>query len=105
MTIHQFLVSQLVECGLWPDQAEQVMANIKGVPMTLPDDADYGKIKEILGGVEPMDKNLTAMKFDDPLDSYPKAMVALLLYTVKKRAIEWVDANAPTHFARALLAA
>lgn len=41
---------------------------------------------------------------DDQIDGYPKAYIAALVSVVNGLALEWIDANKPSHLCRSMFA-
>lgn len=81
MTIHQKFHEQLVAHGLWPGQADAVLAALKAEPNS-----------------EPMEG-----RWDEPVENYPPQLMAVLWLSTKMAAVAWIDKNKPKHFARAML--
>jgi len=79
-TVEQVLVKKLVENMLWPKEAVEVVALLKA------------------------DETTAGVRFDGAPDSYPTPMLAVLLMSAKRHAVDWIDKNKPMHFARPLLA-
>ena len=77
MTVNDRIVLFLVERGLYPKQANEVMAIVRA--------------------------NEPTVKWNDNVESYPAMLLSALRETAKHEAIRWIDANMPLHFARTLL--
>jgi hypothetical protein len=82
MTIREKLLTLLEEHGLFPDQASGVLTHYA--------ESDLG---------EPMKGRL-----DDSLEGYPQQVLAAAWLGVRRSALEWIDANMPLHWARAVFA-
>lgn len=82
-TLRQLFSERLVEHGLWPNEAGWVIDRYLL--------SAYG---------EPM-----RGRMDDACNGYPPQLLEGVWPGLKEVAIEWIDANAPQHFARAILAA
>lgn len=80
MTIRNRMETELVNCGLWPDEAKIVMDKLES--------ESHSPMK---------------YRYNEDETAYPVRLLAVILRTVKNKAIEWIDANAPKHFARGLL--
>jgi hypothetical protein len=83
MTIREKLVAQLVDHGLWPQEALDVIK--------IYEDSDAG----------------VSMKgrWDEDISEYPVALLSTLFLILKGEAVKWIDANKPMHFARGILEA
>jgi len=79
MTIQKRIESELVDCGLWPKEADAVM-------------------KELKAGNTSMEG-----RWDEDETGYPLELLAALFLAAKIKAVEWIDSNKPSHFARSLL--
>ena len=79
-TVAGFLHKKLVENGLFPVQATGVME------MILPDDA-FCSLHEVL---------------HKKIEGYPDVFKAVAWMTVKNLAVEWIDENMPSHWARSM---
>lgn len=101
-TVQQWLEEQLVNHGLWPAEAATVLALMQGKPLCMPEEASYDEIKDALDVPKAL-PSLDAVKFNDPVDSYPKPLFACLLMIAKHQALEWLKEHAPQHFAIAML--
>jgi hypothetical protein len=80
MTLQERIMTDLVQQGLWPKEAEAVMAELKSD-------------KTIEG--------LATVRWND--DQYPDHLVATVWAIAKHKAVEWIDRNEPMHFARHFL--
>lgn len=79
MTLRQFLVNYLVDNMLWPKEAAQIVDQMG---------EDQPEITE---------------RLDDAKEGYPVELLAALLFSAKKAALRWIEANAPAHFAKIIL--
>jgi len=80
MTIREKLEEMLVNHMLWDTEAKQIM-----------DQAEQ-------------DESLAAMKgrWNDKAEGYPPQLLAVTWLSVKLQAKQWLEANAPNHFALAM---
>lgn len=76
MTIREFLLKHLTDNGLWPDEAETVVQ-----------------------GYEQDEKSMEG-RWSDDIEGYPKVMWAALIVCVNGRAVRWIEANKPLHWAK-----
>ena len=86
MTIREAMRKYLTDNGLWPDEADAVLAS-----------AEKSLVRAFAGrgGVQsPM-----TWYWDDDSVGSPKLLAAVELQ-VKSCALEWIDENQPAHFAR-----
>ena len=86
MTIREFLLKNLTDNGLWPDEAEAVLAQY--IENSIELDAkgvDCGPMRD---------------RWNDDLEGYPDAMKAVLALGTHTEAVKWIDANKPKHWAR-----
>ena len=74
ITVRQKFESVLVERGMFPEQAKTVM----NLAITEIDSSGIGQIT-----------------WNRPADEYPSSIYAVLMLTVEKVALEWIDANMP----------
>ena len=87
MTIREWLSKHLIKNGLWPHEAEAVLAKIEtdatedGVPSAKP----TWLIVEIFG---------------ENAEDYPPQLFMVMASLVNYYAVTWIDANKPHHFAR-----
>lgn len=81
MTIRKTIEEALVNHGLWPKEAANVVAELE---------ADKAS--------EPM-----WHRWDEDSSNYPPALLSVLLISAKSKAVEWLEKNAPKHFALAIL--
>ncbi len=79
-TIESKLRQLLEQHGLWPQEVDAVIAAMKSDEIT---------------------KSM-AQRWNDDADGYPPQMMAVLWTSAKRQAREWIDANKPKHFARAM---
>lgn len=77
-TIQEVLVGRLVENGLWKDQAEAVIEQVKARP-----------------GNDPMRD-----RWNDEATGYPPPLMSVLWLSARQAAVEWIDENKPLHWAR-----
>jgi len=79
-TIRKYLEAKLFSNGLWEDQASAVV--------TAYENSSGGQ----------------AMKgrMDDDISGYPSSMMIFLWIMVEAKAVEWIDANCPKHWARSM---
>ena len=76
-TIGEFLESYLVENGLFEDEAHEVTKQYKA--------STHANMQQ---------------RWNDSIDGYSKPLLAVLLLSVRRIAVEWIDEHAPKHFAR-----
>jgi hypothetical protein len=79
-TIRQWAERYLYERGMFPDQAKAVVDTVE---------ADN----------EPMKG-----RWNDATDHYPPHLLAVLTFTIDAAAVEWIDANLPRAWYRAVFA-
>ena len=79
MTVENHIKTELVNHGLWPNEAEIVIESLK---------QDLQKI---------------TIKWNDDCSGYPPFFITNIFSMAKVKAIEYIDKNAPNHFARNLL--
>lgn len=78
MSIKEFLQTYLVENGLFPDQAKQV------VTMT-----------------ENAEENAAMVgRWDDPVVEYPAPLRAVVIMCARRQAVKWIEDNMPLHWAK-----
>ena len=82
MTFTEWATKYLTDRGLWPDQAEAVVAATK---------AD--EVNAVM-----------ADRWDDQIEGYPAGILVLTGMALSRSAVAWIDANKPLHFARPLFA-
>ncbi len=82
MTIAQAILKHLEDNGLWGDEPAKVLAAMKASPAN-----------EAMQG-----------RWDDDVAGYPAPLMAVLIMGANRAAVEWIDANKPKHFARAMFA-
>lgn len=82
MTIREKMTRLLEDNGLMPDQAQAIME------------------------LAIVDVSLESMvtRWNDESEGYPPQLFGAIWYPIKKVAVEWIDANIPQHFARAIFA-
>jgi pyruvate carboxylase len=82
MTFRDKMQQMLVEHGLWPEEASQVMEQCVA------------------------DKMLESMqgRWGDDVSGYPTQMSTIVWMSVKAIAVKWIESNKPMHFAKAILA-
>jgi hypothetical protein len=83
-TVEQKLHSYLFERGMFPDQADQVIA----------------KFKDAVKALTPND----VIKYDSPADDYPPQLYAVWSLELGDVAVEWIDENCPKAWYRPLFA-
>jgi hypothetical protein len=81
MSIRERLEKSLVENGMWPDEAKEVL--------------NIAAEDEVL---KPME-----FRWDDAAEGYPQSLFAVIWLRLKEIAVEWIDKNKPQHFARTIL--
>jgi hypothetical protein len=81
-TFETKLHAYLVDNGLFPSQADEIMA--------------------VFQSSESM-KSMNR-RWDDSPGDYPQAIIATLTLSINAAALEWIDANCPKHWARELFA-
>lgn len=81
MTVRQTLEEKLVTSGLWGDEAKRV---VTGAEEAEPLKAMHGR-------------------WDDDANTYPAAMLTVVWMSVREHAIKYLRAEAPKHFALAVL--
>lgn len=79
MTVENHIKTELINHGLWPNEAEIVIESLK---------EDLQKV---------------IVKWSDDCSAYPPVLINTLFSLSKVKAIEYIDKNAPNHFARNLL--
>ena len=84
MTVREKLEEVLVNHGLWPEEASIVF--------------------ELMLERSVQGDGLGEVKWNDSAEAYPAQLLAVVLLILKERAVEWIDANKPKHFARVALA-
>jgi hypothetical protein len=80
-TFRQAMLKRLVQCGLFPDKAGEVIAAHIA--------ADDGAMED---------------RWDDALSGYPDSMLAVVFVGLNATAVKWIDENMPNHFARPMFA-
>lgn len=78
MSIESYIHDYLVSNGLWPDEASQVLIDIK----------------------KSCDKSI---RWSDSTDYYPKELMACLILEAKTQAIKLLEGTNPSHFALGIL--
>lgn len=73
MTWMEWAIDQLVNNGMFEDQAKAVMAEVVEHPATV-------SMKD---------------RWNDSVDGYPPQMKAVCLVAIKTQALEWIDRNCP----------
>lgn len=81
-TIREHAAKYLEGRGLWPDEAHAVVLK-----------AEQSQILE----------GMTA-RWDEATDCYPPMLMRVVEVSLDAVAVEWIDANKPRHFARAMFA-
>ena len=82
MTIKECVTKHLTDRGLWPAEAESVIAQY----------------------VEGMAGESMKQRMNDDIEGYPKQLLSVVLVGVCSEAVVWIDANKPEHFARPMFA-
>lgn len=80
MTIRQKLETRLVDHGLWDEEAAKVMNQAE----------QNDSLKDMKG------------RWNDDVENYPPQLLAVVWMSVKLQAKQWLEANAPKHFALAM---
>lgn len=80
MTLSDLMVKNLESYGLWPDEAAEIVA------------------------AESKQADLADITWDRDANEYPLPLQTVLLMRLMRVSVEWIDANKPAHFARAILA-
>jgi ribonuclease I len=83
MTIRKRLETELVNHGLWPNEAEAVMTELEADEASKPMQGRWNEDETV----------------------YPPQLLAVVLMSAKTKAVEWIDRNKPMHFARGVLEA
>jgi hypothetical protein len=78
MTIREHIHQRLVNCGLWQDEATLVIAQLELA--TTPEMPEW--------------------RWNDHTEGYSPQLLAALWAAASVQALEWIDRNAPKHFAR-----
>lgn len=79
MTIRNKIETQLVNQGLFPNEAKVVMEELE-------------KTSKPMNG-----------RWDDDETAYPPQLFYVVFMAAKQKSVEWIDANCPDHFARHIL--
>lgn len=85
MTVREKMSRYLQDKGLWPNEAESIL-----------DEAE----KAESDGLEAMRGNWH--KVADGEGGYPMSFFAVVAMALDSLVVEWIDANKPQHFARAM---
>lgn len=80
-TIRSAIRDKLEQHGLWDTEVAEVMQVVVSAP----------ELDTMEG------------RWDTDADAYPAAIVNIAWLVAKRKAVEWIDANKPQHFARAML--
>ena len=80
MTIEDTIKNKLIENGLFPDQANAVVYNLK-------------KLDICMDG-----------RWSEDASGYPVQLLAVLWMSAKDEAVKWIDENKPRHWARPMFA-
>lgn len=80
MTFRTAFSTYLVNHGLWPNEAGEIIA-------------------EYLDGIGQEIKQ----RIDDATEGYPPQLMPICIMGLRTVAIEWIDKNKPKHFAKQLL--
>ena len=78
MTVYDYMKQRLEEHGLFSKDAESVL-------LTAMDKDHYG-----------------GLSWSSPISGYPHAVLSVTWLWLCEDALEWIDENAPQHFARAM---
>lgn len=81
-TIRSAISDNLKQHGLWDDEAAAVMQVVVSAPEL-----------DTLEG-----------RWDTDQGAYPPVIINIAWLVAKRKAVEWIDANKPQHFARSMLA-
>lgn len=84
MTVEEKLMSYLVECGMLPEGAGEVLEAFKAVQ------------KEILSDYQ--------IRYGSPADDYPTPMHVVWSIELDRQAVLWIDANCPHAWYRSVFA-
>ena len=79
MTLEEKLSSYLGEHGLWPNEVKEIILAVKSRPEN------------------------NSIRWGEP-DGYPQTIFVFLTMSATEEAVRWIDANAPKHWARKMLA-
>ena len=82
MTVEEKLKSMLVECGMFENQADDVLVRVQA------DEAH----EAMLG------------RWNEPADNYPEQLYLVLWMAVKDAALAWIDENCPRAWFRPMFA-
>jgi len=73
MTIRKWAEEYCFERGMFEDEARAVVDSL----------------------IETFSDETVKVKWDDPVDSFPKGVFNVIAVWLNKKAIEWIEANAP----------
>lgn len=82
MTFREKSRQYLIENGLFEEQADGVLTDIEGIK-------EFTALHEVWNKQD---------------EGSPKTMWAVILLSVRKQAVTWIDANCPLHWARPMFA-
>lgn len=80
-TIKEEFTTRLIDHGLWPNEANEVLT-----------------LAMAHESLEPMFK-----RWDDDISEYPIQAIAASWILIKRIALDWINANKPSHFTKMLL--
>jgi hypothetical protein len=80
MSIEKVITEKLINNGLFPDDAAKVVEAMKA---------------------DPANEAMASRWNDDP-EGYPPQIMALVWFSAKQHALEWIDANCPKAWYRAV---
>ena len=78
MTIKEYLTEYMTNHGLFPDEADKVI--------------DVYKARE----------DSMSQRMGDKIEGYPPEFPSVLLVTIRRDVVDWIDANKPKHWARGM---
>lgn len=81
MTVRQAIEKRLVEHGLWPNEATTIVKELEP--------------KEVVEAFQG--------RWDEDESVYGPMMVNIIFLSAKRQALEYIDKDCPSHFARVLL--
>mgnify|MGYP001617759727 CR=1 FL=1 len=73
MTFNEFILSNLINCGMFPDQTQAVLELVKQAPEN----------ESMLG------------RWSDCIEDYPPEMKTMAWHSAKRYALQWIDENKP----------
>ncbi len=78
MTFNEYLTEYLRARGIWPAEAESIIA----------------QYVEGMAGVS------IQQRMNDDIEGYPDQLLSVVLVGIRREVVVWIDANKPKHFAR-----